>query len=598
MSEHSRSNRPGIRSTVVVAVSLLAIGTSAWSLAPGWIPSGRLAFWTDTSNVVTYVTDNSPAARAGVRVGDVVDLAATPPGSRFRAWLGITERAGDRVTIGLVHKGSLQMVTVTSIPGPKVPWSVRAGLFGIALLFVALGSALVLLRPSITTWGFYFYCIGNYPNHTAAILLLPGPWDYIAYNIDILRQFAGSVGLLIFAICFLNEPMRGTRLTALRLMSWLSIGLAIWVFALNYAGTWLGAPRDLLYRINWLLLLMIALVTILPLVATYVQSRDAAKQRVRWLVVAFGTYLVLFLINNVLQNWVPSTPNWIITLLYFSQVIIPITVAYAVIKHRVIDVSFVISRTIVLTILTSFVVIIFALIDFIFVHKLEQTGLGIISGIAAATAVAFTSRAMHNRVDIWVDRSFFKRRYAAEQKLKQVAEELPQTRTPDEFASRLVRDPQEALKLASAALFQYSDGAFVREQAVGWPSSALRALSATDPPLAALAGMRETKRIRWSDPNERERLPQSNHPVLAMPIIVNNTLQAVALYGLHEDGTDLDPDEIRAIKGLMLPATAAEAQLEAKRARHEVERLRLAMKVRGQWGPDADSSDEPEISPS
>jgi hypothetical protein len=47
-----------------------------------------------------------------------------------------------------------------------------------------------------------------------------------------------------------------------------------------------------------------------------------------------------------------------------------------------------------------------------------------------------------------------------------------------------------------------------------------------------------------------------------MPIAVRRELVAIAIYGAHANGVDLDPDEIRSLESLMGPAAAAFAHLE------------------------------------
>jgi hypothetical protein len=61
------------------------------------------------------------------------------------------------------------------------------------------------------------------------------------------------------------------------------------------------------------------------------------------------------------------------------------------------------------------------------------------------------------------------------------------------------------------------------------------------------------------------------HPVLAVPISVRNELRAIALYGPHRRGDDLDPDEVSTLATLAGGASAALDHAEAARLRKEIE---------------------------
>ena len=98
-----------------------------------------------------------------------------------------------------------------------------------ALFFIVLGAALVLLRPSLLTWAFFIYCLSDtgFSYHNLS-LLLPFPGWYISRGLfHHALDIAGTVGLLVFALCFLNEPVKGWRLSALRLVPWLFAALLV-----------------------------------------------------------------------------------------------------------------------------------------------------------------------------------------------------------------------------------------------------------------------------------------------------------------------------------------------------------------------------------
>jgi vacuolar-type H+-ATPase subunit E/Vma4 len=61
--------------------------------------------------------------------------------------------------------------------------------------------------------------------------------------------------------------------------------------------------------------------------------------------------------------------------------------------------------------------------------------------------------------------------------------------------------------------------------------------------------------------------------VLAMPVLLRDQIIAIALYGLHRSGADIDPDEERSLKPLLERAGAAYDHIDAEALRAKVELL-------------------------
>ena len=125
-------------------------------------------------------------------------------------------------------------------------------------------------------------------------------------------------------------------------------------------------------------------------VDTYVHARGEPKQRVLWITVAFGVnFIAGFALTLVYEYGLLRTP-WSSALpLIMVGVIVPIAVAYAVIRYRVIDVSFAVSQSLVYGILIALVIAVFAGIDWLMTKKLAQSRFEMAAYIAAALALGF-----------------------------------------------------------------------------------------------------------------------------------------------------------------------------------------------------------------
>jgi hypothetical protein len=580
MSTHSPSNRAAIRTFVVVALSLVVLIAGGLDFRRIWIPIGDFGYQWSGDDVIDYVADGSPAAKAGIQVGDTIDLRLTPPQFRWYAAQAGTLEASQSATFSLKRNGVSRLVTLTSAPQATEAYyaAYRVAVLGIAILYIALGAALVLLRPSLMTWGFFAYCLANAPFTFYAIgLYFPYPWPYVEYPLTWTLVSAGYVGLLVFALCFLNEPLKGWRSSALRMMPWLFAALVVYGPYLTYMWGWAGGPPNGLLLRSFVGIPAVWLVVVMYLfVTTYFRARGEDRQRIRWIVVVFGLNLAIQCVYNFLNVYWGAEPIWLAHVMQLSTVIVPLAVAYAVIKHRVIDVSFVVSRTLVYGVLTTMLVGAFSIIDWFFTDYLRLARLGTIAEVAAVVAFGLWFNGLHRRVDTLIDATFFRQRHKAEVQLARNAAALPLAPTTAAVAHFLVAEPVQAMSLASAALFRrMRDATFVREASEGWSASDLSRLGAEDDPLLMLAqtegGPLSLYDHRW----RTDGVPAGPaRPVLALPIMVRRELAAIVFYGSHTHGEGIDPDEMKALAGLMTGAAAAYDHLDAEALRIENESMK------------------------
>jgi hypothetical protein len=96
MSLSDPSKRAGLRTLAVVTLSLIVLVAGGLDFRRIWVPIGNFGYQLDGDDVVAYVADGSPAARAGMLVGDIVDLPSTPPQFRYYAVESGTLEAGRR----------------------------------------------------------------------------------------------------------------------------------------------------------------------------------------------------------------------------------------------------------------------------------------------------------------------------------------------------------------------------------------------------------------------------------------------------------------------------------------------------------------------
>ncbi|MBV8727487.1 MAG: hypothetical protein JO233_06855, partial [Candidatus Eremiobacteraeota bacterium] len=532
--------------------------------------------YTRNDAVIASVARGSPVEKAGIRPGDLIDFPTTPYDARVIAMVPGTIVPHKLVTISFVHAGQRRLITMAADvrePVYRQPLIVAREIA--MLVFIAVGVALVLLRPSPMTWGFFLFCCAFSPAPYAVASATLPYWVAAAEQIiNTLIFSAGVVGLVVFALRFPSGTLRGWRITAERLC--LALILPAGAFSLWSTIRFQFIDSSTRVGLSTLLTLGFAYISLafVALVLTYARSSGGERSRIRWLVVGSAAALIASGIDNLLK---PSAPYWSHASLEFLTILMPLSVAYAVIRHRVIDVSFVVSRAVVYAVLTTVVVGIFALIDWLLGRVLAQTRLALAAELAAALSLGFWMNGLHRRLDQFIDRVLFRQRYLAARRLLRAAAGLPHAVADSAVDEMLVAEPADALKLASAAVFRRVDNGFTRLAALNWPDDSAQHVATDDQLVLLLIGEHGPLRLRdtgWS----RANIPHGDRePALAVPVLVRDRLIAFALYGSHNNGEALDPDEIASLDRLAISAGVAYDHLEAEALRRENASLRARL---------------------
>lgn len=508
---------------------------------------------------VATVDPATSAARAGIVLGDHLDFTRSSLHDRIVGLSYQPALPGEAVTLEVVHGArsrtvSLRAELLTPSESKEALFSPIASILRLAgFVYIAVALLILLRRPNRMTWGLFLYLASatdvrfyRFPEWLAPT---------VTFASDLLGV-AGIVGLLIFAVRFPdNRPLRWR--------AWLD-RLAIAIGALfavpNYAwdatslfngvspSAWMSYGSTL----GGLALILVAGVA---LSSTYVRAARSERQRLQW-VLAGIFFTLLSYASAWARYWSTAYPFatsdvlvWISTVLYAFA---PFAIAYAVARQRVFDISFVISRTLVLATVTAVVFTLFALIEWLAGRIIERSGATIALVALAAIGVAFSLNALHARVEQFVESTLFRRRHQAERRLADVAAGLRYAGNAAAVETALVREPVDAYALSSADLFVRNEsGEYARDGTELDRSIPLQ-----------LQGRRHALRLH-----------DSTH-ILAVPVFVRSRLEAVAVYGAHVNGEDIDPNEAASLEAIGVAAGLAYDQLQAARLERDVRRWR------------------------
>jgi hypothetical protein len=546
---------------IVIVVGAWMLGTLAPQLACLWQQCPHNGLSVDYDGVVDDVAPHSPAERASIVAGDRIvvpmprDLNRAPP---------------PPISFRLEHAGTIRDINLT----PELQRLTVSGKLRLAALcmsyfiFIVVGSAVLLLRPSAITWSFYLYCALR--RYGDLGFYWPGSDAFYWFNFFTLVSLGGATCafVLIFALLFPRNRLDGWRRPLFLVGVALAIVLpAAWLYASLRLTLW-GLPIQSLIHLLLALTEIVYLCAAVVFLVTLLQSRGEERLRLRWILV-FPVVLIL----HVIAISSESLPGWFSDGLIALGVCVPLTVAYAVIRRRVFDIEFAISRALVYGAITSIIAGTFILLDWFMSRQFAQTRFTLTAEIIVALALGSWLNMLHKNVDRFVDSTFFRARHLAEQRLARAAAALHRAESHDAVDRFLVYEPLQALNLTCAALFhrEQGDRPFVRRVAQHWDRTDL--LTPDDPLVLHL--LAEGAPVRLADviwPSEE--LPNTGNAVLAMPIMLRDELVTIVLYGPHRNGADIDPDEVRSLVRLGESAGAAYDHIEARILRDRVESLK------------------------
>jgi hypothetical protein len=184
--------------------------------------------------------------------------------------------------------------------------------------------------------------------------------------------------------------------------------------------------------------LLCMLASVLSLVLRYRYSRGEERQQIKW--IAFGASVVGFLYLSAMigsivypqDTWfAPGSPLWLLVLEYaalLSFPVIPTAIGFAVLRYRLYDIDVVINRALVYGSLTATLVLIYfggvATIQTLFRTLTGQEQQPQLAVVVSTLAIAALFNPLHRRIQSFIDRRFYRRKYDAAKTLEVFAARL------------------------------------------------------------------------------------------------------------------------------------------------------------------------------
>ncbi len=499
---------------------------------PGWgvdNDSGRLRMQT---------FDNSNPAFSVLREGDEIIALNGQPYTRngaqyYKAFHHVPP--GALYTIAVRRNGGqIQEFTLHTTATARWQWEVVLLITLISAVFLLTGIAIFLLRPgdkqalllALILTGF-----GGLPNRDIfAVSWLLAVVLVIANNIAQLPLF--------FLHFFLIFPQRSPLLRRFPRFEWWPY-LAFLLFAFPFVAVssylYVTTPIEgyypeksfpLLYRLSIIFYLLCVVGGLVSLIVNYLKADQTSKRKLR--VVLVGTFFGVVppvSANIVFTYYNPSyTPSVLIIIAAANALLllVPLSFAYAILRHKVIPVSLIIRRSaryvlvsrgsIALEIIVVAVALAFLLRNFFkYLHTSSGLVIGVVSAVFAIIVWNLTAAFNHRVIKPVIDRRFFRQSYDAHAVLSDLSQAVRTVTSTQQLLELVIIEVQQALHTANVTIFlrDESSGDFTCALSSEYQED-IHASVASRPPLVLphdglvlkqLRGAAEPLHVDFTDPN-------------------------------------------------------------------------------------------------
>jgi len=405
-----------------------------------------------------WFSADTPRAGAGVHKDDLVDLGSL---SNLQRWRLRAAPYGYHVPVRVRRGGQEMSLRLTSKFPPRLPvdwieiltdfvWIGLATIIAarkpnaMTVSFLAFTAFLLPYGPLTTFFGFM-----NDAAFTVAVYVVPPliatfPNFFLAafavrFPSGLTKPWRRSVSIAIYvamAIVLISDAILLPQLTA----SW------DWYQELSLAEIWIMAGGVFAIAI-----------------ASYIQATAAERPRIglvlAGLTISIGATTLFDTYTIVLPN-VTQALNFVVDALRIVSLALPLSVAYAVLRYRVIDIGFALNRTAAYGITSVVLIAMFAALEWAaerFITTTNHIESALID-LAIVMIVVFSFRFVHLRVDRAVDNLLFRKRHEDEAALRRF-EQNAHFYTDE---SALLRDALEVVKkrceVRRAAIYLRSAG--------------------------------------------------------------------------------------------------------------------------------------------
>jgi hypothetical protein len=456
--------RKFIAITLSVVATLFFALTAAGSLSARSFGLTTIPASSSCELVVTGVSRTGTAM--GLRAGDTIDTGRLTAHERLRL---MVPRTMDTMMLPMRRAGAGgDMAMVMAKPSAGDADDAAFLRLGALLLLMLLGLYVVWRGRDIASLGlgtffalipafFLSHAYANLPDQAIVAVL------FLAAILNVLGYF--GLFVMVDALAGSTVAPAGRRIAQAGAYGALTVAAFV-LFSSTYGRVFTGCPPLVDVRI---VVACYAIVIMLCFALLWrgmqAPKRSTERGRLRWVfwatVVGFSGPLVSFAFISAGR---PMPLQGVVNLSFLA---VPLGYTYAVLRHRVIDVGFVLNRALSLTILTTALLVFFIVVE----SLLEHLAVGHVESMIVQIGFSLGLGMLFNKVHMWLEdrleRVLFRRRHALEETLRDLGERAESFDDENALMMHVAGSLHATLGLAGCAIYRESTGRAVLVAAAG-----------------------------------------------------------------------------------------------------------------------------------
>ena len=566
---------------VIAGLALAALGSYNLVLKATWTPTDDGVFWKRAPQglVAARLAPGGPAARAGVREGDIllaVDGEEVLSLPRLESALA-GRRGGSRLHYSILRENERRALDVVVQPLARGNVSAFYYLSLAGFFSLVVGTVVLLRRPADrTSLHFYAVCVLFFLVYSISYTGKLSLADRVLFWTDSLAALFLPVVFLHFCLTFPERRLRAQRtwvVPALYMPALVIAGASAMSHALLAAGEDPGVLWGIVEALDRMEPLYFALFFVLAfavLLDSHRRTRGfTARRQVKWLLWGTAGGVFPFLAFYALPFALGREPGLLLQLVgYGPLALIPLSLAYAVVKHRLMDVELIFRRALGYVLAVA-VIVGLALLTVGLTDVLWEEPHTTFITLLSALVVVMLFTPVKARIQEALDRLFYRERYSSRKALVRLSEDLNADLDLERTSERLLEGVGAALGLREMALFlPGAGGDFAPFRARGVPRTGEGRPRIT-------AGSTLLARLSQGQPVDVDAAPGEPEGVAASSLAwlfpCRFKGEVIAVLGVgRKDGLDpLNSEEVDTLKALAAQAATAIMNGRLFRSLHE-----------------------------
>jgi hypothetical protein len=305
-------------------------------------------------------------------------------------------------------------------------------------------------------------------------------------------------------------------------------------------------PHFDVFKWSQLPLTLFPLPVVVLAVLAILNTPSSERARATWLLLPIPTVFLLGQILNAGSLFLfplsSSAGFYAQGLAQIASITAALAVTYALLNRRVLDLGFVLSRTLVVSIVGLIVVVAFVLLEWVLGSVL--TGVshasGLIANAALALVIGVSLNYIHKHVDRSVDLVLFRKRHEDERALLAFSKEAAYITEWDALLDATLEKVRRHTDARSASVLIGANGFYSAVRSFG--DNTVVSVNENDEAILALKV--------WHKPIDPHHHQTTLNAALALPMLARGKLYGVLLLGERTGGEAYAPDEVEALSQL------------------------------------------------